>query len=413
MDFSLTTEQQAFRDDLRAWLRDNLTDEFRTRRGRVADSEWVAVRLRWQRRVYEGGYAGISWPKAYGGRGASLIEEMIFNQEIVGARAPEMVNGIGLYMAGPTIIAHGTDAQKTRYLAPLLSGDEIWCQGFSEPNSGSDLASLRTRAVRDGDDYVVNGQKVWTTLGHVARFCILLTRTGSQESRHGGLTYLIVDMKSPGVEVRPLRQITGDAEFNEIYFTDVRVPAANLLGEEGAGWKVAMTTLMHERASLGVGLQVRTRIALEDLMTLARAAHPARGEAGDRGGSAAVRPVGVPPSGLDPILRQEIAQLAIDIEAMRLNSYRGLTRMLRGEQPGPEGSINKLMWSEVNQRLCDTALEVLGAQSLLGEGEELAEAEGRWSYGMLRSRANSIEGGTSEVLRNILAERVLGLPRGR
>jgi alkylation response protein AidB-like acyl-CoA dehydrogenase len=394
MDFSLTPERQAFRDELRGWLRDNLTDEFRVRRGRVADPEWVAVRLRWQRRVYEGGYAGISWPKEYGGRGASLIEEMIFNQEIVGARAPEMINGIGLYMAGPTIIAHGTPGQKTRYLAPLLSGEEIWCQGFSEPNSGSDLASLRTRALRDGDDYVVNGQKVWTTLGHVARFCILLTRTGTPESRHGALTYLIVDMTSPGVEVRPLRQITGDAEFNEIYFTDVRVPAANLLGEEGAGWKVAMTTLMHERASLGVGLQVRTRIALEDLMTLARAAHPGNG-------------------GLHPLLRQEIAQLAIDVEAMRLNSYRGLTRMLRGEQPGPEGSINKLMWSEVNQRLCDTALEVVGAQSLLGEGEELAEAEGRWSYAMLRSRANSIEGGTSEVLRNILAERVLGLPRGR
>ena len=394
MDFSLSPEQQAFRDELRTWLRDNLSDEFRIRRGRVADKDWLATRVRWQRRVYEGGYAGISWPKEYGGRGASLIEEMIFNQEIVGARAPEMVNGIGLYMAGPTIIAHGTPDQKTRYLAPLLSGDEIWCQGFSEPNSGSDLASLRTRAVRDRDDYVVNGQKVWTTLGHVARFCILLTRTGSQESRHGGLTYMIVDMTSPGVEVRPLRQITGDAEFNEIYFTDVRVPAANLLGEEGAGWKVAMTTLMHERASLGVGLQVRTRIALEDLMTLARAAHPGNG-------------------GLDPLLRQEIAQLAIDVEAMRLNSYRGLTRMLRGDQPGPEGSINKLMWSEVNQRLCDTALEVVGSQALLGEGEELAEAEGRWSYAMLRSRANSIEGGTSEVLRNILAERVLGLPRGR
>ena len=395
MDFSLTTEQLAFRDELRAWLRDNLTDEFRGVRGRIADADAVAMRMRWQRRVYEGGWAGISWPREYGGRGASLIEEMVFNQEIVAARAPEMVNGIGLYMAGPTIIAHGTPEQKKRYLAPLLSGDEIWCQGFSEPNSGSDLASLRTRAVRDGDDYVVNGQKVWTTLGHVARFCILLTRTGAQESRHGGLTYLIVDMTSPGVEVRPLRQMTGDAEFNEIYFTDVRVPAANLLGEEGAGWKVAMTTLMHERASLGVGLQVRTRIALEDLMTLARAA-----------GSGSGRP-------LDPLLRDEITTLAIDVEAMRLNGYRGLTRMLRGEQPGPEGSINKLMWSEVNQRLCDTALEVLGAGALLGEGEELAEANGRWSYGMLRSRANSIEGGSSEVLRNILAERVLGLPRGR
>ena len=393
MDLSLSAEQEQFRDQLRAWLRENLTEEFRIPRGQLADREAVERRKSWQRRLHEGGYVGITWPEEYGGRGLSVMEEVILNTELVAARAPDSINVIGLYMAGPTIIAHGTQAQKRRYLAPLLRGDEIWCQGFSEPNSGSDLASLQTRAVRDGDDYVVNGQKVWNTLGHAAKWCLLLVRTGPADSRHGGLTYLILDMHAPGVEIRPLRQITGDAEFNELFFTDVRVPLENLLGEEGGGWTVAMTTLMNERGTLGVGLQVRSRIALEELVALAR-------RTGAEGG-------------VDPVMRQRIAQLAMDIEAMRINSYRGLTGILRGGAPGPEGSINKLMWSEVNQRLCDTALEVVGANGMLAASDELAVAGGLWSYAALRSRANSIEGGTSEVLRNILAERVLGLPRNR
>jgi alkylation response protein AidB-like acyl-CoA dehydrogenase len=390
MDFALTPEQEAFRVELRTWLSENLTAEFRSLRGGLGDPEAVAGRRRWQRRLHDAGYIGVSWPKEYGGRGASLMEEMIVNAELAAARAPETINGIGLYMAGPTIIAHGTPAQKTRYLAPLLSADEIWCQGFSEPNSGSDLASLRTRAELDGDEFVVNGQKVWTTVGHVAKWCLLLTRTESDAgSRHGGLTYLIVDMEAPGVEVRPLRQMTGDAEFNEIYFTDVRVPRENLLGEIGGGWRVAITTLLHERASLGVGLQIRTRIGLDELFTLVRNDDQRA----------------------DPLLRQKLAQLYIEVEAMRLTGYRGITRLLRGEAPGPEGSINKLMWSEVNQRLTETAMEVLGPRALLAD--DRASGGGGWSYAFLRARANSIEGGTSEVLRNILAERVLGLPKSR
>jgi alkylation response protein AidB-like acyl-CoA dehydrogenase len=395
MDFSLTPEQARFRDELRAWLRENLADELATTLPAMGAGEGVERRRRWQRRVHEAGYAGVSWPKQYGGRGLSLIEAMIVNEEMARAKAPDMVNVIGLNMAGPTIIHHGTEAQKQRYLQPLLRADEIWCQGFSEPNSGSDLASLQTRAVPDGDDFVVNGQKVWTTLGHVAKWCILLTRTGSAGEKHAGLTYLIVDMESPGVEVKPLVQMTGDSEFNEIYFTDVRVPRENLLGAVGEGWRVAMTTLMHERATLGVALQVRSRIAFDELVTVARSS-----------GNGASRSA-------DPLVRQKLAQLYIETEVMRFNGYRGLTRMLRGEPPGPEGSINKLMWSEVNQRLMDTALDVLGPAALLADGEESAPAGGRWSYHFLRSRANSIEGGTSEVLRNILAERVLGLPRSR
>ena len=392
MDFSLSPEETRFRDEVRDWLRDNLDDHIREH----VTGDDIEQRRAWQRRVHEAGFAGVSWPRELGGQGGTLMQEVIVNQEMAAARAPDLVNIIGLYMAGPTILAHGTPEQRARYIPPLLRADEIWCQGFSEPNSGSDLASLRTRAAIDGDDFVVSGQKVWTSFAHVARWCILLTRTDASETAHAGLTYLIVDMHSPGIEVRPLRQITGDAEFNEMYFTDVRVPRANLLGEVGGGWRVAMTTLMHERATLGVGLQVRARIALDALRALAR--------------ETVVD--GVPRSA-DPLVRQQIAQLSIEVEAMRLNGLRGLTKVLHGEQPGPEGSVNKLMWSELNQRIAETALDLLGPYATLAEGDERAPLGGRWAHGYLRSRANSIEGGTSEVLRNILAERVLGLPRTR
>lgn len=385
MDFSLTAAEERFRNELRDWLAVSLSDDYRELH-RLPQREALELRRDWQRRLHQAGYVGISWPRQYGGRGASLVDEMIVNQELALARAPDMVGVIGLYMAGPTIIAHGTDAQKTRYLGPLLSADEIWCQGFSEPNSGSDLASLQTRAEPDGDSILVNGQKVWSSFAHVADWCILLARTDPQPARHHeGLTYLILDMRSPGVEVRPLRQMTGDAEFNEIYLTDVRVPADHVIGRVGDGWRVAMTTLMHERASFGIGVQIRTRITLDQLLAMVR-----ESEVRD-----------------DPVMRQKLAQLFIEVEAMRLNGYRGLTGMLRGEQPGPEGSINKLMWSEVNQRITETAMEVLGPAGLLADGD------GDWAWHFLRARANSIEGGTSEVLRNILAERVLGLPRGR
>ena len=385
MDFSLTTDEEAFRDGLRHWLGENLTGEFRDLH-RLPLAEALERKRGWQRRLHRAGYVGLSWPRAYGGQGASPVDEMIVNQELALARAQDLVGVIGIYMAGPTIIAHGTHAQKERLLGPLLSADEIWCQGFSEPNSGSDLASLQTRAQPDGDGLVVNGQKVWSSFAHVADWCILLTRTDPRPARHhDGLTYLILDMHTPGVEVRPLRQMTGDTEFNEIYLTDVRVPRENVLGEVGDGWRVAMTTLMHERASFGVGVQIRTRITLDELLAMVRESDVRQ----------------------DPVIRQKLAQLFIEVEAMRLNGYRGLTGMLRGETPGPEGSINKLMWSEVNQRLTETAMEVLGPAGLVADDGD------RWAFHFLRARANSIEGGTSEVLRNILAERVLGLPRWR
>jgi len=291
---------------------------------------------------------------------------------------------IGLGMAGPTIIAHGTEQQKSRYLAKILSADEIWCQGFSEPGAGSDLASVRTRAdLRDGN-FVLNGQKVWSSFAHLADWCILLARSDPESELHAGLTYLIVDMHAPGVEVRPLRQITGEAEFNEIFFTDVEVPSENVLGEIGDGWAVAMTTLLHERGTLGFALTGALDVAVRKLIALAR----------NRGVD-------------DPGLLDRVAREWIELQALKLTNYRALSQLMQTGIPGPEGSVAKLHWSESNQRLTKLALEILGPEA------QVVDSDGAWQYQQLRSRGNTIEAGTSEILRNIIAERVLGLPRGR
>jgi alkylation response protein AidB-like acyl-CoA dehydrogenase len=351
----------------------------------VSDQEkLVANRRAWQKKLFEAGYVGITWPKEYGGRGGDFMDQLIFNDEMIVAQAPDPINVIGLGMGGPVVITHGTEEQKKRYLPPLLSADEIWCQGFSEPNAGSDLSGLQTRAEDKGDHYLVNGQKVWTTLAHIAKWCMLLTRERKEDNPRHGLTYLLVDMESPGVEVRPLVQITGDAEFNEIFFKDVKVPKSQVLGEPGEGWAVAMTTLLHERGTLGMALATRAQITAAEL-----AEH--------------TRKLG---RGSDPLVRQKVAQYTIEARALQLNGYRALTAMKRNGIPGPEGSILKLMWSELNQRMAETAIDVAGASGQVGETSG-------WKYQFLRSRANTIEAGTSEVLRNILAERVLGLPRSR
>jgi alkylation response protein AidB-like acyl-CoA dehydrogenase len=303
------------------------------------------------------------------------------------AEAPGHVGVIGLGMAGPTIIAHGTEEQKARHLARILSAEDIWCQGFSEPDAGSDLAALKTSAVLDGDRFVVNGQKVWSSFAHIADWCLLLTRSDpNPPSKHAGLTYLIVDMHAPGVEVRPLRQITGEAEFNEIFFTDVGVPRANVLGEVGGGWQVAMTTLLHERGTLGFALTGTLEVAVRKLIALAR----------ERGVD-------------DPLLLDRVAQEWIELQALKFTNYRALTQLMKTGIPGPEGSVAKLHWSESNQRLTKLALEILGDDAQL-TGEN---GDGYWQHQQLRSRGNTIEAGTSEVLRNIIAERVLGLPRSR
>jgi alkylation response protein AidB-like acyl-CoA dehydrogenase len=383
MDFELTPQELEFRDEVRAWLRANAPKEG-DEVGEAGQKAWIEKRRAWQRQLHEAGYVGIGWPKEYGGRGATLMEQLIFDQELILARAPRPVNVIGLGMGGPVIIAHGTDEQKKRYLPPLLSGDEIWCQGFSEPNAGSDLSALQTRADDRGDHYVVNGQKVWTTLAHVAKWCMLLVRERPEPNPRDGLTFLLVDMELPGVEVRPLVQMTGDAEFNEMYFTDVNVPKAQVLGEAGHGWTVAMTTLLHERGTLGMALATQAQITVGEVIEQARNLN--------RGG--------------DRLTRQRIAQHYIEARAIQLNAYRGLTSVLKTGVPGPEGSFLKLAWSELNQRMTETAVDLEGPMGQVVDG-------GHWQYSFLRARANTIEAGTSEVLRNILAERVLGLPRSR
>ena len=378
MDLTLSPSEEQFRDELRGWLEQNHPGE-----EPAGDEAAFEFRRAWQGKLHEAGYAGLSWPNEYGGRGATLIEQAIFGEEMARAKAPQPANVLGLVMGGPVVIAHGTDEQKARYLEPILSGAEIWCQGFSEPDSGSDLASLKTRAVKSNGEWVVTGQKVWTTYAHHAKWCMLVARTDQDAPKHKGLTYFLMDMDQEEVQVRPLRQITGEAEFNELFIEEARIPDENVIGGVGNGWGVAITTLMHERAGLGAVAAAGTKRVLDDLMKLAR----------ERGVDS------------DPVIRQKIAQLVIEAELLRLNSWRGLTQIMKTGVPGPEGSLPKWQWADLNQAITELAIEI--------RGEEGALRESDWTYRFLRARANSIEGGTTEILKNIISERVLGLPKLR
>jgi alkylation response protein AidB-like acyl-CoA dehydrogenase len=386
VDLRDTPDEAAFRAELRTWLDTNLSGELRENRGGAARFDGNGVRD-WSRTLYEAGYSGLTWPKEYGGGGKPYSFQAIFLEESARAEAPQHLGVIGLGMAGPTIIAHGTEEQKARYLARILSAEEIWCQGFSEPGAGSDLSAVRTSARLEGDRFVVDGQKVWSSFAHIADWCILVTRSDPESQRHAGLTYLVVDMASPGVEVRPLRQITGESEFNEIFFNGVEVPIENVVGDVGGGWQVAMTTLLHERGTLGFALTAALEVAVRKLVALA----------GDRGAT--------------PVQRDAIAREWIELQALRFTAYRSLSALMRTGVPGPEGSILKLQWSEANQRLTKLALELLGPDAQLMAAN--APYGGFWQHHQLRSRGNTIEAGTSEILRGIVAERVLGLPRGR
>jgi alkylation response protein AidB-like acyl-CoA dehydrogenase len=396
MDLSDTREEAAFREKARTWLEANLPKGVANRGFALAiDEESVRALTDWQRRLWEAGYLGLSWPKEYGGQGASMIESAIFNEEMARVRAPAPLNELGLSMGGPTILEHGTEEQKRRFLPKILSCEEVWCQGFSEPVSGSDLAALGTRAVIDGDHFVVNGQKVWTSLGHISDWCMLLVRTDADAPKHRGISYLLVDMHSPGVTVRPLRQITGEAEFNEMFFDDVRVPRENLLGPLNGGWGVALTTLMNERATLALATVMRFRNVFDDLAELGR------------------RVIREGTCTLDPrVIRQTLAQFYVEVESMKYLAYRNFSKLTRGGTPGPEGSISKVLWSELNQRMNEFALVLQGPRAALEEGSNHAVDDGRWQYGLLRSRGNTIEEGTSEIQRSIIAERLLRLPKG-
>src|SRR5215212_3358281 len=388
MDLNLTPNEQQFRDDFRAWLKTNVPAPW-TGGTNENKADHIAYLKRWQRTLFEGGWAGISWPKKYGGRGATLMQQAIFQEELALANAPHLIGTIGLSLVGPTVIALGTEEQKARHLPKILSGEEIWCQGFSEPNAGSDLASLGTKALRDGDDFVINGQKIWTSFAQIADFCLLLVRTDFESAKHKGITCLLVDMRLPGISVRPLRMMSGDSGFNEVFFSAVRVPLAQVLGRVNDGWTTAITALMNERANLGTGIQVLFRRNLQALI--------ARSHTVMRKG----RPVSA-----DPIARQKMAQAFLELEILRLNTNRALTSLSKSGTPGPEGSTQKLYWSEMTQRTQQIAQEVLGPQAQLSEFDG-----GMWQYSYLRARGNTIEAGTSEIQRNIIAERVLGLPK--
>ena len=379
MDLTLNDEETAFRDELRAWLAENHPGE----EPRESTEGWFSFTRDWQRRLHEGGWAGVSWPAEYGGRGATLIEQAIFGEEMARAKAPRPANILGLVMGGPVVIAHGTEEQKERFLEPILSAEEIWCQGFSEPESGSDLASVKTRAVKDDGGWRVTGQKVWTSLAQYSKWCMLVARTDPEAPKHKGLTYFICDVDQEEVDVRPLRQITGEAEFNELFIEDAWIPDENVIGGVGNGWNVAITTLMNERAGLGSSAALQLKVALGELVELIR----------ERGLAE------------DPIVRDRVARLNIGIEALRLGAMRALTQTMKTGIPGPEGSIAKWEWSSTSQAMSELAMDVLGPDGL--------EWESAWTHRFLRSRANSIEGGTTEVLKNIVAERVLGLPRLR
>ncbi len=393
MDFNFTPEDEAFRKELRAWLDKNKPERpiSETEGFFEEDEDDWKRRVAWFKKLHSGGWTGIDWPKQYGGRGATILQTIVYHQELGRARAPLPYIGSGTSLIGPTLMHWGTEEQKKRFIPKILSGDEIWCQGYSEPNAGSDLASLQTRAVEDGDDFVVNGSKIWTSSAQYADWIFLLVRTDPQAPKHKGISYLLVDMHSPGVTVRPLIQMTGAKGFNQVFFEDVRVPKKNLVGEKNQGWQVAITTLMFERTGAGGGGGGQLR----ELVKLAQSVQ--------RDGR---------PAWEDSSVRQKIAEFYCETEALKYTGYRQLTRRLKGLPPGPEGSIMKLCGSELNLRIYMFAMELLGAYSQVEYRAPMAIDQGRWLYRMLSARGMTIAAGSNQIQHNIIGERVLGLPKG-
>jgi alkylation response protein AidB-like acyl-CoA dehydrogenase len=377
MDLSFTPTETAFRDELRAWLSANEPGP-EPHGDELAHFGW---RRDWQRRLAADGWSGVHWPVEHGGRGATLTESAIFFEELARHRAPLPGNVLGLLLAGPTIMTWGDEDQRERHLAPILTAEEIWCQGFSEPGAGSDLAAVKTRAVRDGDGWRITGQKVWTSYAHHSRWCMLLARTDPDAAKHRGITYFLLDMEQDGVEVVPLRQITGESHFNELFLDGARATDAQVLGPVDGGWRVAMTTLSNERSGLAFFHQVRMAQLLGDLTR-------------DLDGRGLLA---------DPRIADRLADVAAQVEVLRLTAYRGLTKLEQTGEPGPESALTKLMWSRANQQLTQLAVDALGPAALA--------AGSPWAYEVLRSRGNTLEGGTTEILKNIAAQRVLGLPR--
>jgi alkylation response protein AidB-like acyl-CoA dehydrogenase len=398
VDLSYTAEDEAFRQKARTWFEQNRPGPLETHEQRRA----------WHRKLYEAGFIGMGWPKEYGGQAARPMEQAIVGEEMARLGVPGGVNGLGIGFIGPTLIAHGTETQKRRYVPKILTAEEIWCQLYSEPNAGSDLAGLRTNAVResfeDGEYYVVNGQKVWTSQAHLADYAVLLARTDPDLPKHRGISYFIFDMHAPGVEVRPLKQITGNAEFNEVFFTNVKVPVENLIGAEGQGWELAQTTLGFERGGGVLGRVVHHRGNLQRLIEVCRQL--------PRNGA---------PTLEDPVARQKLGQMLVDVEVLYYQALRVLSKIDTGQRPGPESSVDKLYYSEMDKRHQELVQSILGPYGQLEEGiaPDLAlhpdgvfgQQDASWTYNFLRSRAGTIYSGSSEIQKNIIGERVLRLPR--
>ncbi len=396
MDFNYSPEEEKFRAELRAWLSEALPKGWGETVFEPQDEDARAMfRLDWERKLHAGGWSGINWPKEYGGRGATLVERAIVAEEMARARAPEGINIIGHNLVAATLLRHGTEAQKLRFLPKIMSSEEVWCQGFSEPGAGSDLASVRTRAELRGDKFVVNGQKVWTSFAQYSHWCFALVRTDPDAPKHKGLSFLLIDMKSPGISIRPLKQISGENEFNETFFDDVEVPVENIVGDINGGWKIAMTTLAFERGPEdALGRQIRFKQELDKLLKTLSDLPRGNGKAID-----------------DPVLRQRLARSIAEVEIMRLNAARAFSKYKNGDDRGSDASMIKLYWSHAAQRLYETALDALGAIAPLSGNDPAAAANGRFQLSWLQSRAFSIYSGSSEVQRNIIGERVLGLPR--
>jgi alkylation response protein AidB-like acyl-CoA dehydrogenase len=390
MDLGFTAEEEVFRNEVRTWLDGNLPAEWRNGGvGGYREDADAAMQRGWQQRLHEGGWLKLSWPREAGGRGATPVMQAIYHEEMAKAGAPAILGRLGVSLLAPTLLVHGSAWQKETYVERILGGDLVFCQGFSEPDAGSDLAGLRTRAERRDGNWVLNGQKTWSSGAHYSDKSFLLARTDPTADAHKGISFFLVDMHQPGVEVRPIRQMTGGGEFGEIFLSNAVVQDADLVGKPGDGWKIAMTVFGFERG--GLAQAARFERAVEELATLAR----------DRG------------AGSDPTVRQKVAQAQIEAHVFRLIGLRNLTQAQQGAAPGPQASMTKLYWSEMDKRIQETAVDVQGPYGALAPDSPFAIEDGRWQYGWMWAQAETIYAGSSEIQRNIIAERVLGLPRGR
>jgi alkylation response protein AidB-like acyl-CoA dehydrogenase len=394
MDLSFSPEHEAFRLEVRRWLKANVPKrEDGDAPMEYSDPRRVQRLKDWQRTMYKAGYVAMGWPKEFGGQAADLMRQTILNQELLLARAPSLIGMMGVQMVGPTVIQFGTDEQRRRYLPKILTADEIWCQGYSEPGSGSDLASLKTRAELVGDELIINGQKVWTSNAQIADWMFCLVRTDPQAPKHHGISYVLIDMQTPGITVRPLVQMTGDAGFNEVFFEDVRVPRQNLIGELNKGWQVANATLAHERNMLGSS--TRTQQLFQNLLHVAQTRQ--------RYGK---------PASADPVMRQRLADLMIRVETMKYHALRQLTAALRKRPPGIGASVNKLVSTELNHDIATLALDILGNYGPLARTATHVVDKGVWPYEFMFTLGMIIGGGTSQIQKNIISERGLGMPKG-